>query len=210
MKKSCCSLHLSVLLFVMAGSKIAFSAELLPSHRSSDNCPPRYLNGEDYELEEDLVRMGNEAYDPYGFSKLEKDALEEIKDWDRPASPSAIVALLRELNERGMASLKNSTSVICDYDVVTFKSLLWFATKIIWKQQERAQVLPHTFQAMADTSIGNIWRGVFEKGLYGLPADEKIAECWRKTNTIGGQKCMEMRPDLVAYLNQKIAEFDPK
>jgi hypothetical protein len=210
MRKSSAILFVSTLLFFIASSKIVVSAGLLPSHDSSDHCPPRYLSGEALAIHEALAGIGAEPYDPYGFSKLEREAAAQIESWKGPGSPLAIVVLLDELNERGMASLANPPSAICGYDVATFKSLLWLATKILWKRQERASIEPHTFQALADSSIGNIWQEGFEKGLYGLPLDKKIAECWRRGNVTGGQRCMSMRPEIVVVLDRGTAEFEPK
>jgi hypothetical protein len=209
MKKSIGMICVSVLLFLMSSSTIVLSAGLLPSHSSTDYCPSRYLSGEELEFADVLVDMGT-PYDPFGFPKLEREAAADIENWDGPGSPMAILVLLEELKKRGMAGSENPPSLICGYDAVTFKSLLWLATKIIWKKQERGPIMPHTFQAEADTRIDDIWVDGFKKGLYGLPVDEKIAECWQKNNATDGQKCMDMRPDIVADLNRRIAEFELK
>ncbi len=210
MKESSATLYVSVLLMQLASSTIALSAALLPSHGSPDYCPPRYLTGEELALEEAFVDMGDKPYDPYGFPELERKAAVEVQNWDQPNSPSAIVTLLSELDQRGFSRLENPPSVICDYDASTIRSLLWLATKIIWKQQERKPIDAHTFLAVADIGIIRFWEKGFKEGLYGLPQDIKMAECWRKSNVAGRKNCMAKRPDIIADLDQRIAEFGPK
>ena len=56
----------------------------------------------------------------------------------------------------------------------------------------------------------HFWVRGFEEGLYGLPEDKEMAECWRENNATGRQKCMELRPDVIAELDRRIEEFEPK
>jgi hypothetical protein len=205
LKKSQFIFCVYLLSFIITSSTCLKAAELFPQKTSSSYCPPRYLVGEDLAISEAFTSLGAEPFDPNGFSKLEQEASAEIKNWNLPSAPNAILVFLDELNDRGMSKQR---SPICGYDAKAFKSLLWLATKIIWQKQAHSPITPHTFQAMADTSLSNIWQEGFAKGLYGLPIDKKIAECWQKNSITSGQICIKMAPNVVADLERSINELE--
>jgi len=200
--------HISLTILLVATSPFAYAADLLPPHGSSNYCPPRFLNSEEAALDKAFVDMGEEPYDPYGFAKLEENASSEIENLNNPNSPTTIVFLLKELNERGMGNSTDRTKRICGYGETEFRSLLWLATKIISKRGEVAPIQPHTLLAVADISVYYFWINGFEQGLYGLPKDRKMAECWTKNYLRAAKECASLYPGLFSELNKSIQKYD--